>query len=390
MSARALLDRHARLQARIDLERVVRARRRRRSAARAASAPTARSPSRGTRSPAAARRPLRAARRSARSCARRRRGRCRTGAATARGRARRRGAGRASPPPRRNVRPSAGCTRRMSKNGGDTPAADSRTGSPAPVRSAVIVVVGGHRPRTPCSSGPSRGSRPARRRCRARLRRCRFSHTFTSRSGSRYGSGRSSTASTAEKIAVLPPMPSASVSSATTVTPGCLTSSRTAYRASLNPCAHPPPPASELSSGGAPGLRRPTASRSPCRATQASATACIHSAQHRPAGAPGPRRAAVRTSAPCRRRTRRRDPRGKCQQHEQPVEDRHDPRLREQPLGPRLEHHRLEPSRFARPRPPTRAASAGNTGAARRPGRRSRRSPHSSIKPSASMARSVR
>ena len=41
---------------------------------------------------------------------------------------------------RRNVRPRAGCTRNMSKNGGDTPAAISRTGSPVPVRSAVIAM----------------------------------------------------------------------------------------------------------------------------------------------------------------------------------------------------------------------------------------------------------
>src|SRR5439155_7684992 len=42
----------------------------------------------------------------------------------------------------------------------------------------------------------------------------------TSRSGSRYGSGRSKTALTTLKIAVFAPMPSASVSTATAVKPG--------------------------------------------------------------------------------------------------------------------------------------------------------------------------
>ena len=50
----------------------------------------------------------------------------------------------------------------------------------------------------------------------------------TSRSGSAYGSGRSSTAFRTLKIAVLAPIPSASVSSATAVKPGARSSRRAA------------------------------------------------------------------------------------------------------------------------------------------------------------------
>ena len=46
------------------------------------------------------------------------------------------------------------------------------------------------------------------------------SATTIRRAGSRKGSGRSTTASTALKIAVVPPMPSASVSDATRANPG--------------------------------------------------------------------------------------------------------------------------------------------------------------------------
>src|SRR6266513_5015913 len=50
----------------------------------------------------------------------------------------------------------------------------------------------------------------------------------TSRSGSRYGSGRSNTALTTLKMAVFAPMPSASVSTATAVKPGFFRSWRKA------------------------------------------------------------------------------------------------------------------------------------------------------------------
>jgi len=52
--------------------------------------------------------------------------------------------------------------------------------------------------------------------------------SVTSRSWLAYGSGRSSTASTTLKIAVLAPMPSASTKIAIRVKPGCLASSRAA------------------------------------------------------------------------------------------------------------------------------------------------------------------
>ena len=56
----------------------------------------------------------------------------------------------------------------------------------------------------------------------------RVSLILTSRSGSRYGSGRSRTAFTTLKIAVLAPMPSARVSTAIAVNPGERASCRTA------------------------------------------------------------------------------------------------------------------------------------------------------------------
>ena len=53
--------------------------------------------------------------------------------------------------------------------------------------------------------------------------------TCTSASGCGYGSGRRSTAFTTAKIAALPPMPSASVSSVAAVNTGFASSVRTAY-----------------------------------------------------------------------------------------------------------------------------------------------------------------
>src|SRR5262249_38046856 len=53
--------------------------------------------------------------------------------------------------------------------------------------------------------------------------------TITSRSGCGYGSGRSSNALMTEKMAVLAPMPSASVTIATSVTPRVLSITRAAY-----------------------------------------------------------------------------------------------------------------------------------------------------------------
>ena len=59
-----------------------------------------------------------------------------------------------------------------------------------------------------------------------------FDHSMTSRSGSRYWSGSSSVAYTTLKMAVLPPMPSASASNATAVKPGLFASMRRPYRTS--------------------------------------------------------------------------------------------------------------------------------------------------------------
>ena len=55
---------------------------------------------------------------------------------------------------------------------------------------------------------------------------------MTTRSGSAYGSGRTITASTTEKITAFAPMPSASVAVATSEKTGDLRSNRAAYRTS--------------------------------------------------------------------------------------------------------------------------------------------------------------
>ena len=69
-----------------------------------------------------------------------------------------------------------------------------------------------------------------------RLRRLsslgRVSHSATSRSGALYGSGRSSTALTTLKMAVLAPMPIARVKVTTAVKPGCFLNSLRACRRS--------------------------------------------------------------------------------------------------------------------------------------------------------------
>src|SRR5205809_5107779 len=57
-----------------------------------------------------------------------------------------------------------------------------------------------------------------------------FSETNTSRTGSSNGGGRSTTALITLNIAVLAPIPSASVSTATAVKPGFLSNWRKAYR----------------------------------------------------------------------------------------------------------------------------------------------------------------
>ena len=63
---------------------------------------------------------------------------------------------------------------------------------------------------------------------RGKLAALLSSQTMTTRSGSANGSGRSSTASTVEKIAVLAPIPRASAPTATAVNPGEWRSSRSA------------------------------------------------------------------------------------------------------------------------------------------------------------------
>ncbi len=72
---------------------------------------------------------------------------------------------------------------------------------------------------------------------------CRFRmspHTTVSRSGSRYGSGRSKAALSTLKIAALAPIPSAMVATAVTVKLGFFRSVRAAYPRSLASIDTPP------------------------------------------------------------------------------------------------------------------------------------------------------
>ena len=71
---------------------------------------------------------------------------------------------------------------------------------------------------------------------------------FISRLGSRYGNGRRSSASTALKMAVLAPMPTASVSTATAVKPGARRNERSAKRASCTSSSNSQKPAMRHSS----------------------------------------------------------------------------------------------------------------------------------------------
>ena len=127
----------------------------------------------------------------------------------------------------RKVRPSAGCTPSTSKNAGETAPAASLIGSPTPVRSAFAPLIAAIPSKAPFILDQSRKS-AGETTLSSTPSASRFSNTITSRSGSAYGSGRSRMALTAEKIAVLAPIPSASVRMAMTVTPGCLTRSRSA------------------------------------------------------------------------------------------------------------------------------------------------------------------
>src|SRR4029079_19452286 len=114
------------------------------------------------------------------------------------------------PSPSANVRPSAGRTPSTSKNGTDTAATDTFSGSPSLVRSAVTSVKAAiavkdldiraqstkSAPDTELSITPSAS---------------RFFHTIPSDSGCGYGSGLIKTVCTAENTAVLAPIARASV-----------------------------------------------------------------------------------------------------------------------------------------------------------------------------------
>ena len=83
----------------------------------------------------------------------------------------------------RNVRPRLGVIPRTSKNGGDTAPANSRTGSPAPVRSAVTTVMPAIAENDRCIVDQSRKSAGETTLSRTPSV-CRFSHTMTRRSES--------------------------------------------------------------------------------------------------------------------------------------------------------------------------------------------------------------
>jgi hypothetical protein len=100
-----------------------------------------------------------------------------------------------------------------------------------------------------CAAATDSNERPCSRQSRKFAGATGFQpscSTVTSRDGSRYGSGRSSTALTTEKIAVFAPMPSASVSTATAVKPGFLRIVRTPNLTSCIRVSTKPPPFTSL------------------------------------------------------------------------------------------------------------------------------------------------
>lgn len=172
----------------------------------------------------------------------------------------------------RNVRPSTGVTPSIGSSRDVTASAAARVGS-AP--SGVSV-----------TSVGTRASRRSSRRLRCRkswrsgqeagswlvpLERS-VSHTITSRCGSGNGTGRMSTASTTLKIAVVMPMPSASVTRLAMVNAGHRASMRAAWRRSCHRSrVIEEPPGS--GGGGASGRRRSLARSRSARLSSARSSA---------------------------------------------------------------------------------------------------------------------
>ena len=134
-----------------------------------------------------------------------------------------------------NSRPTSGGTPSTSKNPDDThcrgtvsaePSTPRITMPPTPLVNPAVAVIDG----LPASQSLRlSGDTPLREPL------CVRSVSTTTWSGSRNGSGRSNVASTSAKIALLAPMPSASVSAATKVKPGAARICRRANTTSYQP-----------------------------------------------------------------------------------------------------------------------------------------------------------
>ncbi len=129
----------------------------------------------------------------------------------------------------RKVRPKAGGIPRIGKKLADTRLPRIRSGSCVPVRLTVAPAIAAMSSKTwfCCLQSKKFAGATAKRVPPGGL-----SQTNTTRSGSSYGRGRSITPFTRLKIAVGTPMPIASVSTTTTVKPGCLRSDRSETRKS--------------------------------------------------------------------------------------------------------------------------------------------------------------
>ena len=137
-----------------------------------------------------------------------------------------------------NVRPAIGFTPRTSKKRGVTACPGTLSAAP----SAAVSARGLCRKAAIDSKLRVRSLQSAKSAGLTEIRGVSFrrSHTAISRSGAVNGSGRSSVASASAKIALLAPIPSASVSTATSANPGaafiCRAANRTSSRHSSSHC----------------------------------------------------------------------------------------------------------------------------------------------------------
>ena len=128
-------------------------------------------------------------------------------------------------------RPPAGLTPSTSNTFAETPAVSTLSGDPSPV--SATVPLSAHAASPAKRSSCRWYSKYSRVEIHVLSKLLHLDQIRASVPGSRYGSGRSSTASTTLKIAALAPIPSASVSSTTLVNSGRRRSERNASRASF-------------------------------------------------------------------------------------------------------------------------------------------------------------